>query len=142
MLHRCGHNFHDHAILTTPSRFSADEYVDAYKVGSGDITWTEHIEYIARKNKPVILACGASTMDEIVRAVAAILKHNPNIALLQCNTNYTADSTNFDFINLNVFGCVQINISKYSWIIRSYTWTCNSFRRCSIWRKILRNISH
>lgn len=79
-----------------------DEYVDAYKVGSGDITWTEHLEYIAKKNKPVILACGASTMDEIVLAVDAIRKHNLNIALLQCNTNYTADPSNFDYIHLNV----------------------------------------
>ena len=93
-------------FMTTPYSPSlvdlVDEYVAAYKIGSGDITWTEHLEYIAKKNKPVILACGASTMDEIVRAVSVILKYNPNLALLQCNTNYTADPTNFDFINLKV----------------------------------------
>ena len=79
-----------------------DEYVDAYKVGSGDITWIEHLEYIARKGKPMILACGASSMDDVVKAVRSILKINPEIALLQCNTNYTAELSNFDYINLNV----------------------------------------
>ena len=78
-----------------------DEYVDAYKVGSGDITWIEHLEYIARKGKPMILVRGASSMDDVVKAVRNI-KINPEIALLQCNTNYTAELSNFDYINLNV----------------------------------------
>ena len=30
------------------------------------------------------------------------LSHNPQLALLQCNTNYTGDIENFRFINLNV----------------------------------------
>ena len=37
-----------------------DPYVPAYKIGSGDITWIEMIEYIASKKKPYILASGAS----------------------------------------------------------------------------------
>jgi len=31
-----------------------DPYVPAFKIGSGDITWLEIIEYIAKKNKPYI----------------------------------------------------------------------------------------
>ena len=93
-------------FMTTPYSRSLvdaiDPYVRAYKIGSGDITWIDHIEYIAAKGKPVILACGASTLDETVRAVNAVLKHNQNISLLQCNTNYTASDENFDYINLNV----------------------------------------
>jgi sialic acid synthase SpsE len=41
-----------------------DPYVPAYKIGSGDITWPEAIERIARKNKPVLLATGASDMGD------------------------------------------------------------------------------
>jgi len=79
-----------------------DPYVPAYKIGSGDITWTEIVEYIAKKGKPYILACGASTMDEVVRAVEAATAINPQFALLQCNTNYTASLENFQYIQLNV----------------------------------------
>lgn len=81
---------------------AVDPYVRAYKIGSGDVTWTDHIEYIASKGKPVILACGASTLDETVKAMESVLKHTPDVALLQCNTNYTASLENFDYINLNV----------------------------------------
>ena len=79
-----------------------DSYVPAYKIGSGDITWLEIIEHIAKKNKPYILATGASSMAEVRRAVAVGLRINPQLALLQCNTNYTAKVENFKFIQLNV----------------------------------------
>ena len=42
-----------------------DPYVPAYKIGSGDITWIEFIEHIARKNKPYLLATGASNIDDV-----------------------------------------------------------------------------
>ena len=79
-----------------------DPYVPAYKIGSGDITWIELIEYIASKKKPYIMATGASTIDDVVRAVSAALAINPMLCLMQCNTNYTASLENFKFIQLNV----------------------------------------
>lgn len=79
-----------------------DAFVPAYKIGSGDITWLEIIKHIAAKQKPYILATGASTIDDVCRAVNTALEINPGLALLQCNTNYTASSDNFDHIHLNV----------------------------------------
>jgi N-acetylneuraminate synthase len=79
-----------------------DSYVPAYKIGSGDITWIEMIEYIALKNKPYIMATGASTMDDVLRAVTAALSINSRLCLMQCNTNYTASLENFKYIQLNV----------------------------------------
>ena len=79
-----------------------DEFVPAYKIGSGDITWIRIIEYIASKNKPYIIATGASNLDEVISAVRAGLKINSNMSLMQCNTNYTGSDENFKFINLNV----------------------------------------
>lgn len=79
-----------------------DPFVPAYKIGSGDITWIEIIRHIASKQKPYILAAGASTMDDVQRAVAAALAVNPRLALMQCNTNYTASLENFRYIQLNV----------------------------------------
>ena len=78
-----------------------DEYVPAYKIGSGDITWIEIIEHIASKNKPIIIATGASDILDVERAVNSILKINSDIVLLQCNTNYTKNSENFDSLNLH-----------------------------------------
>lgn len=79
-----------------------DPYVPAYKIGSGDITWIEMIKYIAGKNKPYIMATGASTLDDVYRAVSAAIEINSQLCLMQCNTNYTADLENFKFIQLNV----------------------------------------
>jgi sialic acid synthase SpsE len=79
-----------------------DPYVPAYKIGSGDITWTEMVAHIAAKQKPYILASGASSMDDVLRAVSKGLAINPMLCLMQCNTNYTASLENFKFIQLNV----------------------------------------
>jgi len=81
-----------------------EPYVPAYKIGSGDITWIEALEHIASKGKPVLLATGASNMDEVERAVSAILAINPKLLLMQCNTNYTGSVENFRFVKLNVLG--------------------------------------
>ena len=78
------------------------KYICAYKIGSGDITWTEILKKIAKKMKPVIIATGASTFEDVKRAVNTIRKYNKKIVLMQCNTNYTASNENFKFINLNV----------------------------------------
>lgn len=77
-------------------------YVCAWKIGSGDITWHSHIEEIARDGKPVLLATGASTLEDVDSAVRLIKKYNDNLVLMQCNTNYTASLENYKYISLNV----------------------------------------
>jgi len=93
-------------FLTSPYSLDlvdyVDEYIPAYKIGSGDITWTEIISYIAKKNKPVLLATGASNIEDVRRAVNEITKYNPNVVVMQCNTNYTASNENLRHIHLNV----------------------------------------
>lgn len=79
-----------------------DPYVHMYKIGSGDITWLEIVEYIARKNKPVLLATGASDLADVRRAMAALAPLCRDIVLMQCNTNYTGSRENFAYVNLNV----------------------------------------
>jgi sialic acid synthase SpsE len=92
--------------FSSPYDFDAidmlDTYVPAYKIGSGDITWLEAVELMARKGKPVILATGASTIGDVQRAVHLVLSINPQLVLMQCNTNYTASLENFDHIHLRV----------------------------------------
>jgi len=79
-----------------------NKFVCAWKIGSGDITWHEHIMKIAKTQKPIIIATGASNLDEIEIIIKKVKKFNNKIVLMQCNTNYTADIKNFKYINLNV----------------------------------------
>ncbi|MBN1147679.1 MAG: N-acetylneuraminate synthase family protein [Anaerolineales bacterium] len=79
-----------------------DPYVQMYKAGSGEIDWIEALERMASKGKPFFVATGASTIGEVQRAVHAILKINPQLVLMQCNTNYTASPDNYDHLHLNV----------------------------------------
>jgi N-acetylneuraminate synthase len=79
-----------------------DPYVDLYKIGSGDITWLEIIEYVLNKNKPILIATGASTQEEVDSAMALALAKTKDVVLMQCNTNYTGSDENFKYCNLNV----------------------------------------
>jgi N-acetylneuraminate synthase len=92
--------------FSSPYDFDAidmlEPYMPAYKIGSGEITWTEALERMSCKGKPVILATGASDIGEVQRAVHAILAINPQLVLMQCNTNYTASLENFAHIHLRV----------------------------------------
>ena len=92
--------------FSSPYDFEAvdmlEEYVPAYKVGSGEIDWLESLQYMAAKGKPMLIATGAATIGEVQRAVHAILKINKDLVLMQCNTNYTASLENYKNINLNV----------------------------------------
>ena len=92
--------------FSSPYDFEAidmlDPYVPAYKVGSGEIDWIEAVERMARFGKPILLATGASTICDVQRAVHAVLAINPQLVLMQCNTNYTASPENFAHIHLRV----------------------------------------
>lgn len=103
--------------MTSPYDFNAvdnaDPFVNAYKIGSGDITWTDMIEYIACKGKPVLLATGASDMTDVKRAVNTIKKHTEQIVIMQCNTNYTAKKENLHYINLNVLKTYRKELPNY-----------------------------
>jgi sialic acid synthase SpsE len=79
-----------------------DPFVDLFKIGSGDITWPEMLRKVAGKNKPVLLATGASDLEDVKRAVSEILAINKQLVLMQCNTNYTASLENFGHIHLRV----------------------------------------
>jgi N-acetylneuraminate synthase len=93
-------------FLTSPYSYElvdkVDDFLSAYKIGSGDITWLGIVEYIASKNKPVLLATGASTLSEVDLAMSILMRKASDVVLMQCNTNYTASLKNFKYINLNV----------------------------------------
>lgn len=86
---RCGIEF-----LSSPYDAEAVDLLDslgveAFKVGSGDITYLRLMEHIAKKGKPIILGTGASDLGEIEEALETIERAgNRQVVLLQCVTNY------------------------------------------------------
>lgn len=95
---------------TSPYDFEAVDLcmkldVPFIKLGSGDITWLEMLEYIARKGKPMMLATGDATMSEIDEAVRTIeATGNRDLILMQCITNYPSK---IDSANVNVLKTYQ-----------------------------------
>lgn len=66
--------------------------ISAYKVGSGEITNHPLLFHIAKKNKPIILSTGMSTLLDVAQAVKVINEAgNQDIVLLHCVSNYPAD---------------------------------------------------
>lgn len=75
------------------------------KIGSGDITWLEMIDYIARQGKPIIMSTGDATLAEIDEAVRTIKEAgNTDLVLMQCITNYPSK---IDSANVNVLKTYQ-----------------------------------
>jgi sialic acid synthase SpsE len=79
-----------------------DPYISVWKVGSGDINYHKQLHNLGQTGKPILLASGASTLKEVVEAVNICKGYTDKIVLMQCNTNYTGQDSNYDHINLNV----------------------------------------
>jgi len=96
----------DITYMTTPYDLDALEtqapHVPAFKIGSGDITFDRLLRSTAAIGKPVLLATGASTMEDVEQAVETLLSLNPDLVLMQCNTNYSGSADNFACVNLRV----------------------------------------
>ncbi len=95
--------------------------MDYFKIGSGDITWKASLEAIRDQNKPILLATGASSIKDVEQAMKVIEESNIPIVLMQCNTNYTGATNNFEYLNLNVlrtyakrFPDVTLGLSDHS----------------------------
>ena len=95
---------------TSPYDFEAVDLcveldVPYIKIGSGEITWLEMLEYIAKKNKPMFLATGDATLAEIDEAIRTIEgTGNNQLVLMQCITNYPSL---IESANINVLKTYQ-----------------------------------
>ncbi len=94
----------DILFLSTPFSIEAVELLEkvdvpAYKIGSGEVTNLPFIEYIAKKEKPIILSTGTANWDEVCKAVDVIKSNNSELILMQCTSNYP---TPYENVNLGV----------------------------------------
>ena len=65
--------------------------VPVFKVGSGEITNFPLLKHIAKKEKPIILSTGMSTLGEVEEALNVIRSEGvEDVILLQCVSNYPA----------------------------------------------------
>ena len=66
-----------------------DPYICAHKIASCDITNIPLLQRVASKGKPIVLSCGASTLDE-VKTAATLLKQFGaiEVAILHCVLKY------------------------------------------------------
>ena len=79
--------------------------VPLFKIGSGEVTNLPFLRYVARKQKPIILSTGMSTLGEVETAIQAIVSTgNSSIILLHCVSVYPAPSAD---INLRVMQTLQ-----------------------------------
>lgn len=97
-------------FTSSPYDFEAVDLLDKigvefFKIGSGEITWLEMLEYIAKKGKPMVLSTGDSTLAEVDEAVSVIESTGNNqLILLQCITNYPSK---VESANINVLKTYQ-----------------------------------
>ena len=71
--------------------FLEDLQVPAYKIASFEITDIALIEYVASKQKPVIISTGIATEEDIALALDACYRMgNKDVALLKCTSSYPA----------------------------------------------------
>jgi len=76
--------------------------VPAYKVASFEITDIPLIEYIASKQKPIIISTGIATLEDIELAVTTCKKvGNEQIILLKCTSAYPADPSEINLLTMN-----------------------------------------
>ena len=81
-------------------KFLLKNKIDYIKIPSGEITNLDLLEFIAKKNKKILLSTGASTLKDVENAIKIISsKKKKNITILQCNSAYP---TSIKDMNLNV----------------------------------------
>ena len=73
-----------------------------FKVGSGDLNYIQALKEMSKYGKPIFLATGASTLDEVKRTVEYLENQECKIVIMQCNTNYSGAISNSKYINLRV----------------------------------------
>jgi len=92
--------------LCTPfslkAAYELDEIgVEAFKIGSGEMTDIPSLIKIAELGKPMIISTGMSSIDEIKRTYDALIPINNKLSFTNCLSEYPPK---YEDLNLNVIG--------------------------------------
>jgi sialic acid synthase SpsE len=95
-------------FFATPFDFAAVDVLEElqvplYKIASGDITHRPLLEAVAGTGKPLLLSTGASTEDEIRRAVEWTGLGPDKLVLLVCTLTYPAPDEDARFARIETF---------------------------------------
>jgi len=94
-------------IFSSPFSIRAVDFlekhnVSIYKIASFEITDHNLINYIASKNKPIIISTGMASINEIKNAIKVIEKYHKKIIILHCVSNYPTKIEDTNLININL----------------------------------------
>ncbi len=64
--------------------------VPAFKIASGDLTNTPLLRHVAAFGKPLVVSTGGATIEDVDRAVEAVVEAGGTLCLLQCTAAYPA----------------------------------------------------
>ena len=95
--------------LCTPFSYKAAEElnkigVDAFKIGSGEMTDIPSLIKISKFGKPMIISTGMSTYDEITRTYNEIINHCDSLAFMNCLSEYPPK---YEDMNLKVINKLE-----------------------------------
>ena len=109
--------------LSTPADRTAVDLLDglnvgAFKIGSDDLVYTPFIEYVASRNKPLIISAGMADEEDIERAIDVIQSTGNNrICLLHCVSLYPTPDKSVNLLKIpamqNKFFC-PVGFSDHS----------------------------
>lgn len=113
----------DLIFFSTPFDKSAVDFLEEievplYKIASFELTDIPLIEYVASKNKPMIMSTGIATLAEIQEAVEACRRMgNEDIILLKCTSEYPSkieDANLNTMVNMKETFGVEIGVSDHT----------------------------
>lgn len=97
-------------FITTPDGYDSLDYVienldvSIIKIGSTEVTNIKFLEAIAKTKKKLIFSTGMSTLGEIEIALNIMGKHNKDITVLHCVSEYPAP---FEEVNLKAMLAIK-----------------------------------
>lgn len=110
-------------FFSTPFDKTAVDFLESigiefYKIASFEVVDIPLIEYVASKNKPIIMSTGMATLGEIEDAVNAVRRQNNNqLALLHCSSAYPAITEEMNLqtmVNMKEIFGVPVGLSDHS----------------------------
>ena len=84
-------------LFSTPEDYESVDFLEkmdvpVYKIASMDMDYYPFVEYIARKQKPIILSTGMASLEGIKETLRVIYKtKNRKVILMHCVSNYPTE---------------------------------------------------